>query len=312
MENITVNDFSEADRPFYRTCGTMASNTILMERYPQFRANLGEIERLSRALTRADRTQSFPTATLQVVVHIVYETEEQNISDLQVLSQIEVLNRDFSATNPDKSAIPAVWGDLPMDSGIRFSLASRDPEDKPTSGIIRTKTAMRGFDHLDSVKFSARGGSDAWPTDRYLNIWVCNLHGGLLGYAQFPGGPRETDGVVILYKAFGTQGTAEPPFDLGRTCTHEVGHYLNLRHIWGDTEHCFGSDSIEDTPTQQLPNYNKPLFPHISCNNGPHGDMFMNYMDYVDDDTMVMFTPGQVARMRASLMGPRAGLINQV
>ncbi len=311
MKQISFNESSEADRPPHRTCGTVSSNTILMERFPQFRLNLAEIEGSYQKLREADRIQNLPTATIQVVIHVVYQTEEQNISDQQVMGQIEVLNRDFGASNADKSSLPKVWSNLPIDSGIRFSLAGTDPDGNPTDGILRKQTEKGGFDHLDSVKFTNQGGSDAWPTDKYLNIWVCNMLGGLLGYAQFPGGPVETDGVVVFYRAFGTEGTAQAPFNLGRTCTHEVGHYLNLRHIWGDTQDCSGSDYVEDTPLQQLPNYNKPSFPHISCNNGPDGDMFMNYMDYVDDDTMVMFTPGQVARMRTSLSGPRSGLIQQ-
>ncbi len=137
---------------------------------------------------------------------------------------------------------------------------------------------------------------------------MCTLGGGLLGYAQFPGGSPATDGVVILNTAFGTKGTATAPFNLGRSATHEIGHWLNLRHIWGDTEHCEGTDFVEDTPNAQQPNFNKPTFPHISCNNGPNGDMFMNYMDYVDDDSMVMFTSGQVSRMSATLDGPRSSI----
>jgi len=153
-----------------------------------------------------------------------------------------------------------------------------------------------------------RGGADAWPTDKYLNLWVCDLGNGLLGYAQFPGGPADTDGVVILNSAFGTIGSAASPFDLGRTAVHEVGHWLNLNHIWGDTSDCTGTDHVPDTPGAQLPNYNKPVFPHVTCTNGPNGDMFMNYMDYVDDDSMVMFTTGQSARMQATLAGPRSSI----
>ena len=169
--------------------------------------------------------------------------------------------------------------------------------------------APRHQKHLSGLmtesNFPRAGGIDAWPTQKYLNIWVCDLGGGLLGYAQFPGGPADTDGVVILNTAFGTTGIAAAPFNLGRTAVHEVGHWLNLNHIWGDTNDCSGTDHVDDTPKQQLPNYNKPAFPHVTCNNGPNGDMFVNYMDYVDDDTMVMFTPGQVARMYATLVGSR-------
>ena len=153
------------------------------------------------------------------------------------------------------------------------------------------------------------GGSIAWPSDAYLNIWVCTLGAGLLGYAQFPGGRKATDGVVILNTAFGTEGTAAAPFNLGRTLTHEVGHWLNLRHIWGDTLDCSGGDRVADTPNCEGPNTGKPAFPKLSCTNGPNGDMFMNYMDYVDDDAMFMFTAGQVARMSACLAGPRKSFL---
>jgi hypothetical protein len=243
--------------------------------------------------------------TIPVVVHVVYKTAAENISVAQIKSQIKVLNKDYRAKNPDKSKVPPVWKGLVSDVGTQFALATKDPKGKPTTGITRTKTTRTEFDTDDSVKFSATGGVNAWPTDKYLNIWVCSLANGILGYAQFPGGPKKTDGVVILNTAFGTSGTASPPFNLGRTATHEVGHWLNLRHIWADTEDCSGSDFVADTPNAAGPNYGKPKFPHVTCNNGPSGDMFVNYMDYVDDDSMFMFTTQQVVRMQAALNGPR-------
>jgi hypothetical protein len=243
--------------------------------------------------------------TIPVVVHVIWRRKEENISDAQVQSQLAVLNRDFRAKNTDKSKVPPVWKGLVADPNIQFALAKKDPNGQTTSGITRTKTTRASFGTGDSVKMTKGGGIDPWPADRFLNVWVCNLGGGLLGYAQFPGGPPKTDGVVILHTAFGTKGTAAAPFNLGRTATHEIGHWLNLRHIWGDTNDCSGSDFSDDTPRQQLPNNGKPAFPHLSCNNGPNGDMFMNYMDYTDDDTMFMFTPGQVVRMNATLAGAR-------
>ena len=174
---------------------------------------------------------------------------------------------------------------------------------------MRVKTTKTSFGADDTMKAKARGGSDPWPTDKYLNLWACTLGNGLLGYAQFPGGPARTDGVVILNRAFGTSGTAVAPFNKGRTATHEVGHWLNLRHIWGDTEHCEGTDFVDDTPNAEHPNFGKPKFPHITCSNGPNGDMFMNYMDYVDDGAMFMFTAQQVARMHATLDGPRKSIV---
>jgi hypothetical protein len=216
-----------------------------------------------------------------------------------------VLNKDYRATNSDKSKVPSVWTGLVSDVRVQFALATKDPQGKATTGITRTKTTRTSFGTGDTVKSKSTGGENAWPSKKYLNIWVCTLSGGLLGYAQFPGGPSKTDGIVILNTAFGTKGTAKAPFNLGRSATHEIGHWLNLRHIWGDTEDCSGSDFVSDTPNAQGPNYGKPKFPHVSCSNGPNGDMFMNYMDYVDDDSMVMFTSQQVVRMQATLDGPR-------
>ena len=293
--------------PKRRQCGTMVLHEKLSEEFPSYRANQDRIEQGIRhdigtgVAMRALRK----LLTIDVVVHVVYKLPAENISDAQIKSQIAVLNKDFRATNPDKSKVPPVWNGLVADANLKFALAKKDPQGKKTTGITRTKTTRDSFGAGNAVKKKAQGGVNAWPTDRYLNIWVCNLADSLLGYAQFPGGPAATDGVVILYTAFGTSGAASPPFNLGRTATHEVGHWLNLRHIWGDRNDCGGTDFVPDTPNQQLPNTGKPTFPHVSCNNGPNGDMFMNYMDYVDDNAMFMFTPAQVLRMNATLAGPR-------
>ncbi|MCB0535749.1 MAG: zinc metalloprotease, partial [Saprospiraceae bacterium] len=172
-----------------------------------------------------------------------------------------------------------------------------------TNGIVRKSTTVNGFSTNDNVKFNSSGGSNIWDRNKYLNIWVCNLSGGLLGYAQFPGGPASTDGVVCDYAYFGTINST-PPFHLGRTATHEVGHWLNCYHIWGDDgSSCSGSDLVSDTPNQADENYGCPSFPTISCSNGPNGDMFMNYMDYTDDACMNVFTTGQKSRMQ-SLFSP--------
>ena len=136
-----------------------------------------------------------------------------------------------------------------------------------------------------------------------MNLWVCKLGGGLLGYAQFPGGKAATDGVVITFTGFGTIGTAKSPYNLGRSATHEIGHWLNLRHIWGDDgSKCTGSDLVDDTPNQAGQHFGCPKFPLVSCSNGPNGDMFVNYMDYTDDRCMFMFTNGQKSRMYATLV----------
>jgi len=198
---------------------------------------------------------------------------------------------------------------------VQFCLAQRDPNGNASNGIVRKLTTSTSFSTNDNVKRSANGGSDAWPSSSYLNLWVCNISGGILGYAQFPGGSAATDGVVVNYNAFGTIGTAAAPFNKGRTATHEVGHWLNLYHIWGDDgTGCTGSDNVTDTPNQGDENYGCPSFPTASCSNGPNGDMYMNYMDYTDDACMFMFTNGQKARMQALFAtgGFRASLLNSL
>jgi hypothetical protein len=296
--------------PKRRQCGTQQVHERLCEMYPTFRERQNSIEQgIRRSIERGQAQRvTRQLITIPVVVHVVYKAAAENISDAQVKSQIDALNRDYVAKNPDANAVPDPWKGLADNPNIQFTLASKDPKGKPTNGITRTQTSRDSFGTGDTVKTKAGGGHPAWPANRYLNLWACTLGGGLLGYAQFPGGPAKTDGVVILNTAFGTTGTAASPFDLGRTATHEVGHWLNLHHIWGDRNDCGGTDFVTDTPNAQLPNYGKPTFPHLSCNNGPNGDMFMNYMDYVDDAAMVMFTAGQVVRMNATLAGPRKTL----
>lgn len=274
-----------------RTCGTMIVHELLAETVPGYREARLEAEAVTRRAVAEAVARTEPI-TLQTVVHVVYRTDMENVSDEQIASQIEVLNRDFRARNEDRAQVPEVWQPLVGDALVEFELAE----------VTRTQTDQASFGPDDSVKrvVPAQPGR--------LNVWVCTLSGGLLGYAQFPGGPAETDGVVILHQAFGTTGTATAPFNGGRTAVHEVGHWLGLRHIWGDRNDCTGNDFVADTPRAQQANTGTPEFPHITCDNGPNGDMFMNYMDYVDDAAMFMFTAGQVARMDATLAGPRSGL----
>ncbi len=283
---------------------------------PAFALKQQEIENFTRQYIKrggsrtAEASQRGSTVyTIPVVVHVVWKTQAQNISDQQVLSQIDILNKDYQLLNADTTAIPSVFKPLAGDAKVQFCMAKTDPNGNPTTGIVRVQTTKSSFGTNDNVKFSSKGGDDAWDASKYLNLWVCNLSFGVLGYAQFPGGNPTTDGVVILFKSFGLSNYT--PYNLGRTATHEVGHWLNLRHIWGDDgKACTGSDLVDDTPNQSNENYGKPVFPHVSCANGPNGDMFMNYMDYVDDDAMQMFSIGQKDRMWAILQpgGARASL----
>ena len=258
----------------------------------------------SKGRRRARRDQGIDLkkakiVTVKTVVNVVYNTDAQNISQAQINSQIKAMNKDFRATNPDKSGTPAPWLGLVTDSRIQFKLVK----------VTRTKTARTGFTFDDQVKKASTGGIAPFSPTTHLNLWVAPLTGGLLGYAQFPGGPAATDGVVINYSRSARSARRQAPFDKGRTATHEIGHYFNLRHIWGDTPDCSGSDMVADTPNCAGPNSGKPTWPVVTCNNGPNGDMFMNYMDYTDDAAMFMFTSQQVLRMRAALETMRAGLM---
>jgi hypothetical protein len=280
-----------------RRCGTMTAHMRLLEEAPAFRGRQARLE-MATVRRRAERAAPPALVTVDVVVNVVYKTDEQNVDDAQIQSQLDVLNRDYAATNPDRSKVPGVWKGLVTDSRLRFELKK----------VTRTHTTRASFSTDDTVKKASSGGKAPYQPQSHLNLWVCALSGGVLGYAQFPGGPSGTDGVVIDYRAFGTRGSAKAPFDLGRTATHEIGHYFNLRHIWGDTEDCSGTDFVADTPNAAGPNYGTPSFPTITCNNGPNGDMFMNYMDYVDDEAMFLFTAQQVVRMRTALDSARPGL----
>ena len=301
-----------AGTPKQRTCGAMQEHYHLLETNPTYRMNQVTLEHAFQMRLRSPAPARVGPYKISVVVHVVYNVAApaEKISVAQVKSQIAVLNRDFRATNRDKNKTPAVFRGLVANPMIQFALATKDPAGRTTTGITYTETRQTAFsDRGNPVKFKATGGAAAWNTKKYLNIWVCTLSNSLLGYAQFPGGPASSDGVVILNTAFGTKGSAAAPFNLGRSATHEIGHFLNLRHIWGDTPDCSGGDLVDDTPNAETPNFGKPKFPHVTCSNGPNGEMFMNYMDYSDDDSMFMFSPGQVSRMHATLDGPRRGLV---
>lgn len=234
--------------------------------------------------------------TIPIVVHVVWNTPEQNISDAQIQSQINVLNQDFSRTNPDASRTPSAFAQVASDTGIRFCLVK----------IIRIKTNTTLFSDTNAVKFCHSGGSDALDTTKYMNVWVCNLGERLLGYGEFPNTKvSQTYGVVVNYGAFGTIGTARAPYDKGRTLTHEISHCLSIYHVFHeptDSTSCKKTDHCADIPAQSHASSGCPVFPKTDdCSLNPPGIMFMNYMDYTDDSCMNMFTKDQAARMNATL-----------
>jgi len=227
---------------------------------------------------------------IPVVVNVVYKTAAQNISAAQIQSQIDVLNNDFASTNADISSVPTIFqGVKANDVGVRFVLDQ----------VVRVNTKKTSFTTNDGVKRASGGGVAPTSPSTKLNMWSCNLSNGVLGYAQFPGGSTATDGVVILFSAFGVTTTGAP-YNKGRTATHEVGHWLNLRHIWGDAQ-C-GNDFVSDTPLHTGANYGCPASGIRSSCSGTPIMMTMNYMDYTNDLCMYMFSTGQKTRMNATFV----------
>lgn len=258
--------------------------------------------------------------SVPVVFHVVYNEPEQNISDEQIFSQLDILNADFSRTNADAGNTPSYFESVAANAGIEFCLATIDPDGDPTTGITRTQTSHTAFSSFsDNVKYSNQGGKDAWDSKKYLNIWICRIEGNILGYATYPGiSSANRDGVVLLYSSVGAAPENETSgrYNLGRTATHEVGHWLGLRHLWGTGSggaSCSSSDDgISDTPIQSEPTFGCPDGIVVSCENGPNGNMWQNYMDYSDDACMNLFTKGQAAYMNAVLSSTRSSLLSSL
>jgi hypothetical protein len=299
-----------ANDPLIRKC---ASNDILQQQLaddPARAAVLQQIENQTAAYiieqqkNHGNSTQAI--VTIPVVFHVIYNTSAQNISDAKCIAQLDQLNLDYARMNSDAGNTPAAFAGLASNTQIQFCLAQRDPSGLATTGVIHKSTSTTSFSSNDNVKKNNTGGDAAWDATKYLNIWTCNLGQGLLGYAQFPGGSATTDGVVVLYSSVGSMlspGTAAP-YHYGRTATHEVGHWLNLRHIWGDESQCNADDLVSDTPKQKGENYGCPTYPQTTqaggrCSTGDPSSMYMNYMDYTDDACMNMFSAGQASRMQA-------------
>ncbi len=261
-----------------------------------FEINQAEIEAYTRQYLAQQITArgSGSIIKIPVVFHILYHYPSENISDAKIHSQVEALNKCFRKTNADTSQIPSYFKSLAADCEIEFQLAISDPRKRNTSGIVRKYTPIEEWRDDDKMKFSSEMGDDAWDTKSYLNIWVCNLRR-LAGYASMPGGDVAKDGVVLDFDVIGVGGPTT--YNMGKTGVHEVGHWLNLKHLWGD-EYC-GDDNVSDTPKQGGYNSGCPTGKHITCENGPNGDMYMNYMDFTDDACMHLFTTGQKMRMRS-------------
>lgn len=276
---------------------------------PGFIKTQEAIEEFTRSFLGRSASQARLTSTvikIPVVVHVLYHFPSQKISDDIINTQIKILNRDFRRRNADTSLTPVYFRNIAADCEIEFQLATSDPQRFSTNGIIKKYTPVTSWEGDDKMKFNSEMGDDGWNPKNYLNIWVCSLNR-VAGYSSLPGCDPKKDGIVIDFSAFGMTNTSG--YGMGRTAVHEIGHWLNLKHIWGDSD-C-GDDNVEDTPKQETYSVECPTGIHVSCNNGPNGDMYMNYMDMTDDQCMNLFTLGQKARMRSLFTpgGPRESLL---
>jgi len=267
------------------------------------------LKKEEKALERFKKQKSrrFNTSyTIPVVVHIVKNTSDNDmdITDADIYQQIELLNTSYNATNEDLSQTPETFESVIGNPSIEFCLATVDPNGYSTGGILRHTTDVSSFSSaLDNVKHAAEGGADAWDPSSYLNIWVAKLSSNVLGYSHAPHKTSSASphglvhGVVVDYNYFGEN--EHPTFNMGKTLVHEVGHYFNLNHTWGKgSGGCDHDDGVDDTPTSEEAYYEIPVHPQVSCGSV---DMFMNYMEYVNDSVMVMFSQGQVERMHLAL-----------
>ena len=289
-----------------RVCGTTQHEQWLQQQNPKRVEQRKAYEQAlanfikSASTNKANKTQSI--IQIPLVVHMVYSSATDSVADAQIFSQIKILNDDYTRQNADTANTPGPFKAAASAPMVQYCWAQRDPNGNPTTGIERRKSTTTSWSTDDKVKATATGGLDAWDPTRYFNIWVCALQSPLLGYGEFPtGSASNTYGFVAGYTCFGDTLKAQAPFNGGRTATHEIGHCFNLLHIWGDDNGaCTGDDQCADTPNQASENYNCPTYPLTdACTTTAPGVMFMNYMDYVDDACMNMFTADQSLRMVA-------------
>ena len=285
-QNDTTETAPETNALTQRGCASQDVLVAQMKADPTLALRMNEIEAFTQKAMLTGRLVN-GKIEIPVVVNVLYRTAAENITDAQIQSQIDVLNQDFNATNSDFTSTPDAFSPVAANVGITFVLET----------VNRKSTTKTSWGTRDAMKKTKQGGLDPTSPTTSLNMWACTIGGGILGYAQFPGGSTATDGVVVDSKYFGLSGSGAYPYNLGRTATHEVGHWMNLRHIWGDAT-C-GSDLVSDTPTHNTANYGVPAYPHYSTCTGTPVEMTMNYMDYTDDRGMYMFSNGQKSRMAA-------------
>ncbi len=323
---VIITSFSALSQ---RTCATMDILRQRMEADPEFALRHQEMMDFiynpnnPQTLFRQTNAPNI-VVTIPVVFHVLYKNATQNISDAQINSQLDALNRDFRKLNADfNTVVPAAFRPLGADMEIVFCKATRTPSGVASTGITR-KSVASSFNFQNQYYTST--GEPAWDPTKYLNIWIGRFNNNqLLGFAYLPGTAPSIgeDGLCIGDQYFGTTGTASAPFNNGRTGVHEIGHYFGLLHPWGDDGVACGNpyvnqftpsndDRVADTPETDNPHYDCPNFPSNAntCTSSTNGAMFMNYMDYVNDACMAFFTAGQKTIMQNTLAGPRLSLLS--
>ncbi|MFZ4612559.1 MAG: zinc-dependent metalloprotease [Bacteroidia bacterium] len=323
---------------FKKRCMSNDLINFYEQKYPGYKElvdqSLNDAKSLNRGLNESEVFE------IPVVFHVLYNAPEQNLDESIVTRQLEILNEDYRRTNADTSNLREEFNDIKStDSKIKFKFANSDPQGNPTNGIIRKSTTLTSFANfaallgdlssIERVKSSADGGDDPWDQSRYLNIWICNmaiplLGPSILGYATPPanlpnwpaGGVGDPiDGVVLQFQIVGdnnpntiSAGGGEY-VSKGRTAVHEVGHYLGLRHIWGDDTNCAGNDGIDDTPSAADQSDTDCDTTKNTCVDNINGvdlpDMIENYMDYSAETCQNSFTRGQVDLMRSVIQNQR-------
>ncbi len=297
-------------------CGSEAYRLLQIQSNSDYLKKKIQIDRFTDQFMDLLVLENRSVITIPVVVHVVWNKPVENISDLQIQTQLDALNTDFRRLNEDIDNVPDEFRQFIADAEVEFCLATLDPSGRGTTGITRTQTPIEcigsqlGEGNKNILHYASLGGVDSWDPTQYLNIWVASTCG-ILGRSSFPAQAGEPeDGIVVDPAYFGTTCLVEPPYHRGRTATHEIGHYFNLEHPWGSIQgECMEEDKVEDTPIQDKAYSGCPAYPQESCGTS---DMFMNFMNFVDDDCMHFFTEGQKARMMATLMGPRASLLESV
>lgn len=296
-----------------RRCATMEVLKNSLEKDPalkiSYENDMKRIQQLAaeRAVNPLAREMATPVY-IPVVFHIVLP-DPTEVTDKMLEDQLAVLNRDFAGLNGDSINIPAAFKPLFGKSKIQFVLAKRTPGNLPSTGIERIVTTQASFTINNNVKHAATGGANAWSSSRFLNIWVCRLSGGILGYSTFPTSASADEQGIVIYNAT-MPGGSLAGYNDGRTLTHEAGHFFSLFHIWGDDDGaCFGSDRVNDTPDQA--DASSGCHSGVvtdACNSSAAGIMYQNYMDYSSDGCMAMFTLLQVTRMETTLANSRPSL----